>query len=533
MRVGSLSAAAITTLLACSTVTAAEPRIGNFVKYDTGDFVIITSRSASQARELMQKLAKFRLTLEKVLGKRAAKSGIGTLIFITSSSDWDKYLRPRQNVAGFFQRARFDNYMALDGDAGEFAMYVMFHEYTHFYLSSQFSGEYPPWFNEGMAELMAYAKFTGNRVVLQIPGFRKAEARDSDWIPFDRLIKVDQNSPEYQNHQMADAFYAQAWLTVHYGMVEERAFGRQMLEYLNQLNTLVPQEEATRKAFGDLGVIDDKLRAHSRANNFGSGTMDLGEVPEIVLPAPKPLDDSDALAALVDVMLVAHIAPDRIRPLIESLKRLAPNSARSYILAARLADFADDPVAFDAAINKAETLLVAGDALSRRQFASVLLSRAISFSPLSPRKKEDDERDLRRAVKRFGEAITIDSGDAEALWGLGTGLTRLDRQLDLADTALQAAYVRIPASAAISMALADLKGLEQKPDEMIPYLKDTIRFASDRSTRQWATDTLAQTQEFLRARDKTAAENKKQREQYEKDLAEYEKKYGKAKKKKS
>ena len=47
---------------------AAEPRIGKFVKYDTGDFVIVTSRSSSQAREIMENLAKFRLSLEKVLG---------------------------------------------------------------------------------------------------------------------------------------------------------------------------------------------------------------------------------------------------------------------------------------------------------------------------------------------------------------------------------------------------------------------------------------------------------------------------------
>ena len=61
---------------------AAEPRIGRFVKYDTGDFVIVTSRSPKQAREIMQKLDKFRITLEKMLGKRAA----GAASVPTSSS---------------------------------------------------------------------------------------------------------------------------------------------------------------------------------------------------------------------------------------------------------------------------------------------------------------------------------------------------------------------------------------------------------------------------------------------------------------
>jgi hypothetical protein len=35
-------------LLATAVARAAEPRVGNFVKYDTGDFVIVTSRSAAR-----------------------------------------------------------------------------------------------------------------------------------------------------------------------------------------------------------------------------------------------------------------------------------------------------------------------------------------------------------------------------------------------------------------------------------------------------------------------------------------------------
>ena len=153
-------------------------------------------------------------------------------MIVSDSATGTNICEPRQNVAGLFQQGRFANYMAMNGDAprGE-AMHVIFHEYTHFFLASQFAGEYPPWFNEGLAELMGYAKFTTRaRAVLQIPMYRVYEARDGDWIPFDRLIQVDHSSPEYQSHKLADSFYAQAWLTVHYGMVENREFGRQMFE---------------------------------------------------------------------------------------------------------------------------------------------------------------------------------------------------------------------------------------------------------------------------------------------------------------
>lgn len=511
---------------------AAEPRIGKFVRYETGDFVIVTSRSGTQAREIIQTLVKFRLTLEKLLGRRAARSGIGTHIVLVSTSDWDKYLTPREKIAGFFTRSTFDNYMAMNGDVAG-AIHVMLHEYTHFYLSSQFAGEYPPWFNEGLAEVMAYAMFDkDNRAVLRIPQFQVMEARDSDWIPFERLIKVDHSSPEYQQHTLASSFYAQAWLTVHYGLVENRDFGRRMIEYLAALNTLVPQEEAARRSFGDdLGAIDETLRAYARQGRLSSGTLDLGEVPEVTLPAPQPMTDADALAALIDVMLVSRRAVDRTRLLIDSLKRREPRAARSHILAARLADLENDSAGFDAAVDTAASLLAPDDQVARRELGLVLLNSASDFDITSTRTSEQSQRDLKRALKYFAEAVERDNGDPKTLWGLGTTLSRLGTELDLADTALQSAYQRVPASAMVAASLASLKQQQDKPEDAVRFFGDVIRLADDRSLRRWATDALKQTQEYIAERDRIDAENRRRQEAYEKQLAEYEKKYGKRKKK--
>ena len=107
-----------------------------------------------------------------------------------SASEWKKYLEPRQNVAGWFQPGAFSNTMVMDGDAARgAALQLILHEYTHFYLASQFAGEYPPWFNEGMAELMGFAKFDQGKAIMQVPMWRVYEARDGDWIPFERLIR--------------------------------------------------------------------------------------------------------------------------------------------------------------------------------------------------------------------------------------------------------------------------------------------------------------------------------------------------------
>ncbi len=527
--------AALLLALLSTVLGAAEPRIGKFVRYDAGDFTIVTSRSASQARSFVEDLRKFKATLEKMLDRRVANVPIPTTIVIVSQHDWISYLMPREGVAGFFQSIPFANYMAMNGDAQiEEATPVMFHEYTHYFLASQFSGVHPPWFNEGIAEVMAFTSFKVMKgtAVLQIPMFRVREARDRDWIPFERLIKVDHFSPEYQSHKLADSFYAQAWLTVHYGLIGNPAFGRQMFAYLQQLNTLHPHEDAVRNSFGtDLEAIDRQLREYSRKNDLRSGALKMDDIPAVELPAGQPVAANDAYALLIDLMLETRGHPDRIRPLVAALSKREPKSARAAILTARLAAIDEDEAAFEAAVTAAESTLSPGDWQARRDLAGVLMRVATEFRPLSKRTSEDETRDLERALKWFSEAVAHNDRDIVALWGFGTAATRLGKDLDQAENALVAAYKLAPASAQIAMSLANLNARRNEPDAMVPYLEDTIRYATDLSMRRWAAETLLELRKFLAERDAIDAQNEAQRKAYEKQLADYEKKYGKRKKK--
>jgi hypothetical protein len=280
-------------------------------------------------------------------------------------------------------------------------------------------------------------------------------------------------------------------------------------------------------AFGpDLTVPDKMLRDYSRNTNMSSGALALGEIPEITLPAGKPLTENDAYGVFIDLMLETRsIGPDRVRPLVQALARREPASARAAIFEARLAAVDEDNAAFALAADRAEKSLVEGDWESRRELGVVLLNNATEWSPLKERSAAESERDLKRALRLCGQAVAHNNTDVEALWGFGTAATRLNQNLDVAEEALLAAYQRAPSSAMIAMSLANLKGSASEPDGMIPYLKDTIRYATDLGTKRWAVDTLKQMEDYIARRDAQKAE-------YEKTVAEYEKKYGKAKKKK-
>jgi hypothetical protein len=509
----------------------AEPRLSKFTSYQAGDTThVLTSRSGAQARALMEELAKFRVALEKMLVSKTSSRGIPTYIVIVSASEWEKYLQPRQKVIGWFQPSRFANYILMNGDGDrDQSMHLIFHEYTHYYLRSQFAGEFPPWFNEGLAEVMGYAKFTNKDfAVLQVPMFRVREARDGQWIPFDRLLLVDRGDV---NHTMAPDFYAQAWLTVHFGFVANREFGSQMLDYLAQLNRLVPQQDAARAAFGDLAAVDRQLRAYSRNTRMDSGSLNLGEIPAFELGEGKPVAEPDVLAQIIDINFHIRAGTDRLRPLIESFARREPKSARTAVFKARLAHYSDDHAAFDRAIDEAEAALTPGDWQSRRALALALLTSALDSNPLNTRNSADSERDMKRALRWFGEALTHNIDDVESLWGLGTAATRLHESLDLAEEALLAANKSAPGNASIAVSLANLYSEKDEPEKMVPFLKDAIRYATDLRTRQWATDSLQRVEAYLAEKEKVDAKNRKQQEEYERALAEYEKKYGKRKKK--
>ncbi len=254
-------------------VRAAEPRIGKFVAYQAGKFNIVTSRGEAQVRDLVDSLAQFQATLEVAVRRKATDTGVPTHIYIVGNREWQKYLQPREGIDGLFVPRRFANYILINGDTDRGKSWpLIFHEYTHFFLRSQFSGEYPPWFNEGLAEMFSEATFKNGMTTFGIPMGRVFDTRKAEWISFDRLLAVSQSSPEYQSHSMMPGFYGQSWYTVHYGMLENRQFGQQMFAYLNQLNQLVPREEAARATFGaDLAAIDKQLFEYSRRSTLCHG----------------------------------------------------------------------------------------------------------------------------------------------------------------------------------------------------------------------------------------------------------------------
>ena len=98
-----------------------------------------------------------------------------------------------------------------------------------------------------------------------------------------------------------------------------------------------------------------------------------------------PVEQPEALGRVVDLMFNMYAAPDRIRPLVDSMARLEPKSARAAIMKARLANYDGDSAAFERSIAEADAAIAPNDWKSRRDLALVVLTAALDDNPTSSR----------------------------------------------------------------------------------------------------------------------------------------------------
>ena len=246
------------------------------------------------------------------------------------------------------------------------------------------------------------------------------EARDGDWIPFERLIRVDHNSPEYQSHKLANSFYAQ--------VLADRALRHGREPRIRQADVPVPEpaqqccgrsKKRPRPRSADLGVMDKQLRDYSRrSTSMSSGSMRLGEVPAVDAAPGKPVAELDALA-----IMRHHARPRGSRPIASGRwwsrwHAASPTSARAAILAARLARLAGRRGGFRPCRRQRRDCACAGDSRRAASSRACCCATALDFGPWSKLSTEDTERYLKRAMRCSAKASRTTTPTSEALWGL-------------------------------------------------------------------------------------------------------------------
>jgi predicted Zn-dependent protease len=243
---------------------------------------------------------------------------------------------------GFFLSGPEGRYIAIALAPGRRdAWEPVFHEYAHLVLAHVLPAQ-PVWVSEGLAELYGRWEPSAEGGLLGRPSQAHLDAVRRGMVPLDELIRVDAESPLYNEDERRNAFYATSWALAHY-LVLGRDGGREQLQrFLTALTERSDVEGAFADAFGEAPwLMERRLEAYVRSV-LPSAAVDTPPGPPV---EPVATLASDALVSrsLGELLLLQMGRASETRSLLERALEQDPTDARTEVALARLASRAGRP----------------------------------------------------------------------------------------------------------------------------------------------------------------------------------------------
>ena len=323
-RATALAALALLTLTLTPARAAAEWRA-----VQTSNFRVLGDVSAARLRDVALRFEHFREVVTQLLpaALRAGSSPVVVIVFPDSRA-----YRPFMPVAngrivpvdGFFVDGADVNYITMNLEAGEQALPIVFHEYSHVLLSNAFAHA-PLWFNEGLAEYFSTFEVIdgGRRALIGKPIERHVALLRERRMKLAELFAIAADSKAYtQESLQRELLYAQSWAMVHYAQpMEPRRFAA--LESLaRRLADREALDESVRATFSmGLEALDADLQAYLRKQIYTHVEFTFPErVTARVDASANVLDAAEVEAWLADLLAHLQRGPEAIPRLERALK---------------------------------------------------------------------------------------------------------------------------------------------------------------------------------------------------------------------
>jgi tetratricopeptide (TPR) repeat protein len=463
-------------LLTSLIVLPAMARERQLLELTTRDFTLYSALGEKQTRYFATNMMAFDRVVTSASGAAARRGAGPTRIFLISAADWRDYFQPGANVLAFFtDDAGVSNDLVIPADGDRTESYrSIFHEYSHFIMRTQFSGYCPPWFDEGLAELLSTAQFREDRIVLPAPRGRLYDLAAGPWIPASTLFKVSHSSPEYRSHALAPSFYAQSWLVMNYAFVVNPPFLRQAVEYVLRLNRGEPQEAAAQAAFKrSFDEIDRELRAYAAGRTFRNGEI-LSTTERTLTSAPiRRLTAPESARVLGELGLRVPQSASRTEPLLLEAIAGQPTDARALAAHANVLAKKKDAagaerllaqVATSADRDQPDVAVAVGNAhyvlAMQRLLPDAQASSSATPAQLDVKAFEPNAKELQLARDAYDRALRTDPENLAAAHGYALSCLSLRECFDESITALTRAQQVAPSSWVIAYDLASANGFK-------------------------------------------------------------------------
>ncbi len=423
---------------------------------ETAHFQLMSAADRDPTLEIARRLELIRAVLEREGLEANLEPRVPLVVCVFRDAESFARFRPRSGLEGFLVARPHRSFLVVHTGRGSDAGAAAVHEYVHFVLRNGEAVQYPPWYDEGLAEFLSSVSIESGRVVVgAVPTSRAGWLLYGNALSLRRLVTA-QDPYEWSDPALR-RFRAQSWATVHYFQVADRvglpARHAQMLRYIALLNRGLEPDAASQQAFG---ATFEELESEFMLY-LGRGQLPYLGFPLAELPVPdasraRPLGAYEQALLLGDLALA--LGDPWRQEAVRWLRRAArsrPGDGRAHAALASALERAD-PAAADAELALALGL-GGGDPEVQRLVAESLLARAETADAAAARGL------VERARAAFRRSIALDPEQVAAYAGLGRSFLVAPSFGDPEEgrAALERAHRRLPADRSILLGLARLE----------------------------------------------------------------------------
>ncbi|MDB5677762.1 hypothetical protein [Sphingomonas bacterium] len=355
-------------LLLSAAALAIVPGAANAAWYQASSkhFVVYDNEGPDKVKAYTERLERFDQAIRYWHHTPEDTRGPSARVTIYVLSDTDEvakvFGKGGADVAGFYDPRASGSVAFTPRNTGQNADYglsaqaVLFHEYTHhFMLTNWTDAAFPAWLTEGFAELHATAliKADGSVQFGAVPVYRQWTVAKVSLLPAAELLQPYPANLDEESH---DALYARGWLLTHY-LTFDPERRKQLGAYIIAFNAGKSPEEAA-KAFGKLSELDGKMNAWATRKSMPFNVI-YGSELKIGPIDVRPLTPAES--AMMPALIASNRGvDDKTAPAVADLaRRLAAPFATDPAAQNELAEAEFDAKHYDAARAAADRALAA------------------------------------------------------------------------------------------------------------------------------------------------------------------------------
>jgi hypothetical protein len=200
------------------------------------------------------------------------------------------------------------------------------HEYTHLMLNRA-GLDYPLWLNEGLAEYYSTMTPAGAQMRIGLAPVGTMDAlTKSPLLTLDRLLAVDEQSPDYNQAGLAPVFYAQSWALTHM-LLSHEDYSARAGTVLSAIALGTKSGEALTTTYGkSLVAIDLDLKRYLSRFRLPSSLVQVPALQHDTKLTSGPANDIDVEVTLASLLGWRPTGEAQSRAAMVAVEARAPQS---------------------------------------------------------------------------------------------------------------------------------------------------------------------------------------------------------------